>query len=416
MPLKAVYLKCILSERGVFPNNTLKLLKGSEILDDSDVVVSLDTNTSVELTVVAQPFDLWLVPATRNLSFEGFPLADKMKINMGRRSNNDIVVNFLQVSAAHCVLVARIDEEENAIVVEVEYMSRNGTFLNGQWLTPRLKHRMQAGDELGLMSRHDPNYCSVRLDLRTGHDVLLDYIRLPRSSGTDPQAERTRCLIEEEERERFALDCERVRWVEKQERENLSTCSMGQEEPRPNKRSIEEEEADRFASACKRVRLSEEDEHDNLSACSMSPEETQPNHLTKRMNVEEEMLQHAVACTRKRLSEEEERENLSACSTSLEETQPNHLTKRLNVEEDMVQHAVACTHGRLSEEEGLEHLSACSTSLDQTQPNHLTKRLNVGEEMVQHAVACTRGRLSEEEERENLSACSTSLEETQPSD
>lgn len=83
------------------------------------------------------------------LSFNGKPMGefalDRERLSIGRRPNNDIVINFPSVSGEHACIITRRGQS----FVE-DLRSTNGTRVNGELIS---KHYLQDGDEI-VIGRH----------------------------------------------------------------------------------------------------------------------------------------------------------------------------------------------------------------------------------------------------------------------
>ena len=78
-----------------------------------------------------------------------FPL-DQELLTIGRKSENNIILaEDLKVSRHHATISWQADQ----LVIE-DVGSANGTFLNGQRLTPYLPHPLQKGDKLQVGKLH----------------------------------------------------------------------------------------------------------------------------------------------------------------------------------------------------------------------------------------------------------------------
>lgn len=71
--------------------------------------------------------------------------APRQIVNIGRTSNNDIVIPFPSISKFQACLIL-YPEEEKAFVIDGD--STNGTFLNTEKLTPSEKYPLKNGDVL----------------------------------------------------------------------------------------------------------------------------------------------------------------------------------------------------------------------------------------------------------------------------
>ncbi len=68
-----------------------------------------------------------------------------LPFRIGRQQDNDLVLRDNRISRNHAV----IDADKDEYFIE-DLGSANGTFLNGQRLTPYLPHPLHDGDELQL--------------------------------------------------------------------------------------------------------------------------------------------------------------------------------------------------------------------------------------------------------------------------
>lgn len=69
----------------------------------------------------------------------------RKRLRVGRREDNDIVLQFSNISGHHCVL-----ELEEGYWFVRDSNSRNGIKVNGQKIMPGLKKRVDPGDELAV--------------------------------------------------------------------------------------------------------------------------------------------------------------------------------------------------------------------------------------------------------------------------
>lgn len=118
-----------------------------------------------------------------------YPIDSGYPVSIGRKDNNNIVINNLAVSGIHARVESRAD---GVFVIDME--SKNGTFLNGK---PTIKSPLKEGDEI-LIGKHKLIFSEAELEKK------IAAMATPTISASDQRLDETMVLDTDKHRDMIA--------------------------------------------------------------------------------------------------------------------------------------------------------------------------------------------------------------------